>query len=224
MTDDRLTTAIARAERREVSVRAILLGNGPRFARDAIGPVVVFYLGWKTFGLVTGIVAATAVTTAAFIWERRHARTGLGASIGLAIALVQAVTGLASGSAKWYFAPQVIGNTLGGLVFLGSVMIGRPLAGVFASESYPFPPEVKASSTFARVFGRISLVWAAYLLARGALRLAMLVYTSVEAFLVVSIATGIPLSAAVMAWSFWYGVRGLRHRSPSAPPVRSGTS
>ena len=224
MTDDRLTTAIARAERHEVSVRAILLGNGPRFARDAIGPVVVFYLGWKTFGLVTGIVAATAVTTAAFIWERRHARTGLGASIGLAIALVQAVTGLASGSAKWYFAPQVIGNTLGGLVFLGSVMIGRPLAGVFASESYPFPPEVKASSTFARVFGRISLVWAAYLLARGALRLAMLVYTSVEAFLVVSIATGIPLSAAVMAWSFWYGVRGLRHRSPSAPPVRSGTS
>ena len=224
MTDDGLTTAIARAERQEVSVRAILLGNGPRFARDAIGPVVVFYLGWKTFGLVTGIVAATAVTTAAFIWERRHARTGLGASIGLTIALVQAVTGLASGSAKWYFAPQVIGNTLGGLVFLGSVVIGRPLAGVFASESYPFPPEVKASSTFARVFGRISLVWAAYLLARGALRLAMLVYTSVEAFLVVSIATGIPLSAAVMAWSFWYGVRGFRHLSPSAPRARSGTS
>jgi len=224
VTDDRLTTAIARAERQEVSVRAILLGNGPRFAREAIAPVVVFYLGWKTFGLVTGVVAATVVTTAAFIWERRHARTGLGASIGLTIALVQAVTGLASGSAKWYFAPQVVANTLGGLVFLGSVMVGRPLAGVFASESYPFPPEVKASATFGRVFGRISLVWAAYLLGRGALRLAMLVYTSVEAFLVVSIATGIPLSAAVMAWSFWYGVRGFRHLSPSAPPARSGTS
>jgi hypothetical protein len=211
-------------ERQEVSVRAILLGNGPRFARDAIGPVVVFYLGWKTFGLVTGIVAATLVTTAAFVWERRQARTGLGASIGLTIALVQAFTGLASGSPQWYFAPQVIANGLGGLVFLGSVVIGRPLAGVFASESYPFPAEVKASSTFARVFGRISLVWAAYLLGRGALRLAMLVYTSVEAFLVVSIATGIPVSAAIMAWSFWYGVRGLRPLSPSAPRARSGTS
>jgi intracellular septation protein A len=224
VSDEPLSTVIARAEREQVSVRAILLGNGPRFARDAIGPVVVFYAGWKTLGLVTGIVAATVVTTAAFIWERRHARTGLGAGIGLTIALVQAFTGLASGSAKWYFAPQVIANTLGGLVFLGSVVIGRPLAGVFASESYPFPPEVKASSTFVRVFGRISLVWAAYLLGRGALRLVMLVYTSVEAFLVVSIATGIPLSAAIMAWSFWYGVRGFRHLSPSAPPSRSGTS
>lgn len=193
-----------------VSLRAVLLDNGPRFIRDAVGPVLVFYLGWKTLGLVVGILAATALTTGTFIWERRHGRTGLGASIGLTIALVQAVTGLLSGSARWYFAPAVIANTLGGLVFLGSVLIGRPLAAVFATESYPFPPEVKASATFRRIFGRISLVWAVYLLGRGVLRLLMLVYTSVEAFLVVSVATGLPLSGAIVAWSFWYAVRGFR--------------
>jgi intracellular septation protein A len=197
------------------SLRVVLVENGPRFLRDAVGPVLVFYVGWKMFGLVVGIVAATVVTAAAFVWERRHARTGLGASIGLAIALVQAVTGLLSGSARWYFAPAVIANTLGGLVFLGSVVIGRPLAGVFATESYPFPPEVKASATFRRVFGRISLVWAAYLIGRGALRLLLLLYTSVEAFLVVSVISGIPLSAALMTWSFWYSVRGF------PPPPRT---
>jgi uncharacterized protein DUF3159 len=193
-----------------VSLRAVLADNGPRLLRDAVGPVLVFYVGWKTLGLVVGIFGATAVTTASFIWERRHGRTGLGASIGFTIALVQAVTGLLSGSARWYFAPGVIANTLGGLVFLGSVVIGRPLAAVFASESYPFPPELKASRPFRRVFGRISLVWAAYLLGRGVLRLSMLVYTSIEAFLVVSVLSGIPLSAALMTWSFWYAVRGLR--------------
>ncbi len=192
------------------SLRALLVANGPRLLRDAVGPVLVFYVGWKTLGLVVGILAATAVTTAAFVWERRHARTGLGASIGLTIALVQAVSGLLSGSARWYFAPAVIANAVGGLVFLGSVVIGRPLAAVFALESYAFPPEVKASATFRRVFGRISLVWAAYLLGRGALRLLMLVSTSVEAFLVVSVATGLPLSGAIVGWSFWYAVRGLR--------------
>jgi len=196
------------------SLRTVLVDNGPRFLRDAVGPVLVFYVGWKTLGLVAGIAGATAVTTASFIWERRHGRTGLGASIGFTIALVQAVTGLLSGSARWYFAPGVIANTLGGVIFLGSVLIGRPLAGVFATESYPFPPEVKASPPFQRVFGRISLVWAAYLLGRGVLRLVMLVYTSVEAFLVVSVLSGIPLSAALMTWSFWYAVRGFR------PPVR----
>jgi intracellular septation protein A len=195
-------------------LRKLLRDNGPRLLRDAVGPVVVFYVGWKTLGLVVGIVAATAVTTAAFIWERRHARTGLGASIGFSIALVQAATGLLSGSARWYFAPGVIANTLGGLVFLGSVVIGRPLAGVFALESYPFPPEVKTSAPFRRVFGRISLAWAAYLLGRGALRLVMLVYTSVEAFLIVSVLSGIPLSAALTTWSFWYAVRGFRPPPP----------
>lgn len=210
MADDGLTAAIARAEREQVTVRALLLGNGPRFARDAAGPVIVFYVVWKTLGLVAGIVAATALTVGAFVWERRHARTGVGAGIGLSIALAQAVSGLLSGSARWYFAPGVIVNTLGGLVFLGSVLVGRPLAGVFAAESYPFPPEIKASERFRRVFGRISLVWAAYMLGRGALRLAMLFGTSVEAFLVVSVASGFPLSAALMAWSFWYGVRGFR--------------
>jgi hypothetical protein len=192
------------------SLRTVLSANGPRLIRDAVGPVLVFYVGWKTLGLVVGIVAATALTTATFIWERRHGRTGIGASIGLTIAVVQAVTGLLSGSARWYFAPAVVANTLGGFVFLGSVMIGRPLAAVFATESYPFPPEVKASASFRRTFGRISLVWAVYLLARGVLRLLMLVYTSVEAFLVVSIATGLPLSAAIVTWSFWYAVRGVR--------------
>ena len=199
---------------RNLSLRGVLLDNGPRLIRDAVGPVLVFYVGWKTLGLVVGILAATALTTGTFIWERRHGRTGIGASIGLTIAIVQAATGLLSGSARWYFAPAVIANTLGGVVFLGSVVMGRPLAAVFATESYPFPPEVKASAGFRRVFGRISLVWAVYLLGRGVLRLVMLVYSSVEAFLIVSIATGLPLSGVIVAWSFWYAVRGVR-ASPS---------
>ena len=37
MPDDDLTTAITQAERRQVSIRALLLGTGPRFARNAIG-------------------------------------------------------------------------------------------------------------------------------------------------------------------------------------------
>jgi hypothetical protein len=54
------------------------------------------------------------------------------------------------------------------------------------------------------------LVWAAFLLARGALRLVMLVAGSVDAFIVVNIVTGIPFTAAIMAWSIRYGVRGFQ--------------
>ena len=212
MTDDGPGLGMTRLRYEPASLRTLLTGNGPRLLRDAVGPVAVFYLGWKTLGLVAGILGATAVTTAAFAWERRRGRTGLGAGIGLFVALVQALSGLLSGSARWYFVPAVAANAVGGLAFLGSVVVERPLAGVFAAESYPFPPEVRASSTFRRVFTRISLVWAAYFLSRAALRLVLLVSTSIEAFLLVSVATGVPLTAAITTWSFWYAVRAFRRR------------
>jgi intracellular septation protein A len=215
-----LTEAIGQEGRRQVSVRALLFGTGPRFARDAFGPVAVFYVGWKLVGLSTGVVAATAMSVAAYLWERRQARTGLTAAMGLAIALVQALVGLLAGSAKWYFAPPVIVNAAYGIAFLTSVLIGRPLAGVFASETYPFPPQVKTSMTYRRVFSRVSLAWAGYLLARSALRLVALTRVSVEGFILVNIVTGVPLTALLMAWSVWYGVRGFRRSEEWGPYLR----
>jgi hypothetical protein len=220
MPDDSLSTAIAQAERQQVSVRALLLGSGPRFARDAMGPVAAFYLGWKFANLTTGIVMATVVTVAAYIWERRQGRSGLAAAIGLSIALIQALVGLVSGSAKWYFVPPLIANTGYGLAFLVSVLIGRPLAGVFASDTYPFPPAVKGSDTFRRIFSRVSMVWAVYLLSRSALRIIALMHLGVEAFIVINVVTGLPFTAAIMAWSIWYGVRGFRRSDEWGPFLR----
>jgi len=84
------------------------------------------------------------------------------------------------------------------------------LAGVFAEEVYPFPPEVKESATFLRIFSRISLVWGVYQLLRSALRLLVLLTGEIEAFLVVNLVTGVPLIAGLMSWSIWYGLRGFR--------------
>jgi hypothetical protein len=193
-----------------VSAAALLLGTGPRFARDALGPLVVFYLGWKLVGLTAGILGATVLALVAYAWERRQARSGLPAAIGLSIAGVQAVAGLASGSPIAYFAPPVIANVLYGLAFLVSIAVGRPLAGIFVRETYPFPSEVRASSTFRQVFSRVSLVWGVCLLLRGAIRLLALSWRNVDLFILINIATGIPFTAALMAWSLGYSVRGFQ--------------
>src|SRR5205814_6736963 len=124
--------------------------------------------------LTAAIIAATTLALAIFAWERRRARTGLGAAVGLTIALTQAVAGLATGSAVAYFVPPIVFNALYGLAFIVSVVVGRPLAGVFAQETYAFPEAVKASTTFRRVFSRVSLAWGAYLLIRSAVRLVTL--------------------------------------------------
>jgi intracellular septation protein A len=204
-----------------VRVRDILLGSGPRFARDAMGPMLAFYVGWRFVGLAAGIVLATVAAAAASEWERRHDRSGLMARIGLVLALFQAVLGLMSGSERLYLAQPVIINGLYGLAFVGSVVLRRPLAGAFADEVYPFPDFVRSSETFRRVFGRVSLMWGVYLLGRSALRLATLQSSSVEAFLGVNFITGMPLTALLLAASIWYGARGFRESEEWGPAIKA---
>ncbi len=190
-----------------VTLGALLLGSGPRFARDALGPVLAFYAGWKLVGLVTGVAAATLVAVAAFVWQRRNAGSGIMPAVGLGIAGVQAASGLATGSASAFFAPGVVAGGLYGGAFIVSVALGRPLAGVFAREIYPFPRPVQESALFRRTFAIVSLVWGSYMLLRSALRLAVLSWSSVDLFVGVSVVTGVPITLMLMSWSFWYPLR-----------------
>ena len=191
-----------------VSLRGMLLGSGPRFARDAFGPVLVFYVMWKVGGLAAGVISATVVALAAWWWERSRERPGLMARISLALVIIQAVIGLVADDAKVYLAQPVLVSGIYGLVFLGSALVGRPLAGAFADEVYPFPPEVRASKTFRTVFGRISLAWGGFLLLRSVLRMVTLSSLSIDGFVAINFLTGPPLTAGLIAWSMWYGRRG----------------
>lgn len=191
------------------SARAILFGSGPRFARDAFGPVLAFYVGWKLVGLALGIGLASVAALLSYRYERRRERPGIIARMALVFIVLQALIGLASHSAKIYLAQPVLANGAFGLAFLISVLVRRPLAGMFAREMYNFPPEVRSSATFATVYSRISTAWGIYLLLRSAMRLVSL-SMSVERYLVVNLATGLPLTAAMISWSVWYSVRMFR--------------
>jgi intracellular septation protein A len=121
--------------------------------------------------------------------------------------------GLLSRSAVGYFAPPIAANAIYGLAFLGSVAIGRPLAGLLAVESYPVTADLRARPAFRRAFARISIVWGVYLLARSVLRLVVLLEFSVDVYVAVNVATAAPIVIVLMAWSFWYGLRAIRYAS-----------
>ena len=194
----------------DISVRGILLGSGPRFARDTFGPVLAFWLGWKLGGLVAGIALSTVVALGAWAYERRQSRPGLMARLTLAVVIFQAVLGLASNSEVAFLAPQVLVNLAWGVAFIVSALVGRPLTGVFAAEMVDMPPEVRASATYRRVFGRISAAWGAYMVLRSGVRFALLAWVGVDAFVASNLLTGAPVMAVLMTWSIWYGTRGFR--------------
>lgn len=202
-----------------MTVRAILLGSGPRFARDGFGPVLAFYLGWKLVGLAVGIALATGVAVLAHRAARREERTGALAKLALGFVFVQAAIGLASGSARAYLAQPVLLSAVLGIAFFVSAFTRRPIIGIFAEETYPFPPEVRQSDTFRRIFARASIVWGVYQVVRAGIRLAVLTQASVDAYVVINFATGIPMISAMFAWTTWYAVRGFRRSEEWGPAI-----
>jgi len=198
----------------DVNARTILRNGGPRMAANAGAPILFFYAGWKLSGLLLGVAMATTVGVGAYLYERHRERPGLIARLALLFVFIQGTIGLAFGSAKVYLAQPVILNGLLGLVFLISTLRGRPFAGEFAEELYPFSAEMKASATFKRAFSQVSLTWAVYLLLRTVIR-AFMLQGSVDAFVAVNVATGFPIMTGLMVWSVWHVTRAFRRSEES---------
>jgi hypothetical protein len=186
----------------------LLLRRGlPQFAVEGFVPVLVFYGLWRSAGLGAAVVASTVLSLAIAAWQVRHGRQGGLAVVTALFVVVQALVALAAHSATVYLAQPVVLSAVWGLVYIGSVVVDRPLVGVFASAWYPFPPWFQASAPYRREFGLQSLVWAAYCLGRAALRLYVLLHSGVGGFVVISFVTGTPVLAALVFWGLWHARR-----------------
>jgi len=186
----------------------LLVARGvPQFAAEALLPVAAFYAAWRVYGLGVGIGVSTVVSVGlALVLIRIGRDVGLVAA-GAAFVLIQAAVGLASGSATVYLAQPVVLSALWGVAYVVSVVVGRPLIGIFACAWYPFPAWFRASAPFRREFGLQSLVWAVYCFARAGLRLVLLLHAGIGAFVFVSFVTGTPVIVALVAWGLWHARR-----------------
>lgn len=194
-----------------------LLGRGlPQFAGETVAPVLVFYAVWKMWGLAPAIAASTVVYLALAAWLLRRGHELTLVAVGAAFIVIQALVGLASHSATVYLAQPVVLSALWGFAFFVSIAIGRPLVGVFAGVWYPFPPWFRASAPYRREFGMQSFVWGLFCLVRAGLRLWTLLDSGVGGFVVVSIVTGTPLLAGLVAWGIWHARRTFSRLDASA--------
>jgi hypothetical protein len=188
----------------EPSWRFIARRGLPQFALEAVLPLVVFYGAWRAWGLSGGVVASTCASLLLVAWlVRRGEPVGL-VAVGALAVVIQAAVALASHSATVYLAQPVVLSGLWSVAYAGSVAVRRPVVGLFACAWYPFPRWFRESPPFRREFAMQSLVWAAYCLARAVLRLVVLLEDGVGGFVAVSLVTGAPFLAALVAWGVWH--------------------
>ena len=199
----------------------VLMTGLPGFLREGFLPLGAFYVALKLEGLAAGIVASALVSLLIYLYERRAGRDALLVRLSLGFVAVQSIIGLAADSTIVYLAQPVLLAAAWGVAFLVSVPLGRPLAGALARAWYPFPPWLRETPAFKRVYGIQSFVWGAYFLTRSGIRLAVLLNGSLESFLLVTLLTGTPAMLLLLAWSIRYSIRGLVDVEPPADTLRA---
>ena len=200
----------------KIDLKSMLRDIGPRFARDAFGPALVFYVAWQALGLTIGIVIASL--TSILLWWLNHRRgvQGILPRISIAVVFIQAAVGLISGSAEWYLVQPALVGCLVGIGFMVSAVVGHPVGALIAADLYTVPASVRESPDFRHAFRLVTMVWAVYLTGRAVLRILVLAATDVEVFLVFTAVSGAPVMVALITWSGWYAHRVMSRDASSA--------
>lgn len=130
--------------------------------------------------------------------------------ISVGFIVLRGAAGIVSRSDAVYFGPGIANNFIVGGVFVGSVLIGKPIVGLIAPMFYPFTDEAKRHPLYLKVCNQLSLLWGIYTLLMGAFQWWLLVSATTNQFVAVRALIGWPTSIALMAFSFWYPRRELR--------------
>lgn len=195
------------------SVGMVLREASPRLARDALGPLVIFFAGWKLIDLTVGIGLAALFGAAVFLYERRKGRRAMVVRLALLLVVIRASIGLSSGSATVYLAQEIGIDALLGCAVLTSLAIGRPFASWFVSEIVSLPQEMVQSEAFNGALRTVTVVWGVYFLARALVRLIAVMTLSTDGYALVIALSDAPFLIGLLAWSVYHTASVLR-RSP----------
>jgi uncharacterized membrane protein len=176
----------------------------PHVLEATLIPLGLFYGGLGLFGLWGALLAALAWSYTSLL-RRLVARRRVPGILLLGIIGLTARTVLAlvTGSAFLYFLQPTLGTALVATVFIGSVVLGRPLAMRLAADFVPLPEALLAHAGVRRFFRRISLLWAGVFLANAGISLWLLVSQSLSTFLWTRTVVSIALTGGAVAISTW---------------------
>jgi intracellular septation protein A len=166
--------------------RAVVRRSRWHLIEATLLPTALFYCTLTIIGLGAAFVAAIAWTYAAVVCRlamRRPIPPLL--VLGVIGITVRTVLATASGSSFIYFLQPVLGGAVMGCVFLGSILVGRPLVSRLALEFWPLTTEQVEHVEVARLLRRLTYFWAGVNLTIAATTLLLLVSLPLATFVAI---------------------------------------
>ncbi|HTX48422.1 MAG TPA: VC0807 family protein [Caulobacteraceae bacterium] len=229
-------------------VRRNGLGIGVEVLVNGVAPWAIYTLEHKSLGDVGALLASSippiAWSLLEFLRRRRVDAISILALAGIALSLIAFI---GTGGAKFLQLRETLVGGVVGLMFLGSVLIRRPLIYYLALASTLRRDAAGAEELkglrgnvyFERTMTTMTLAWGLGLLAHTSVNVALVFALSIQTYLAVAPIGGYAFAGLMVGWTFWYVRRaraaGAARRaaaqadqsasdSPSAQPVTGAAS
>ena len=164
----------------------------PYLVEATIIPTALFYvllvLGDMRWALAGALIWSYGAVVRRVVGDRPVPALLILATLGIT---VRTIVYLLSSNDFVYFVQPILRTTLTGLMFAGSVAVGRPLIARFANDFCPLSPDVRVRPGILRLFKRLTILWAFVNVVAAASSLVLLLTVPVSVFVV---------TAAVSAW------------------------
>jgi len=191
-----VTDSGAVAHCRRSILRAVIRRSGPHVIEASVIPAVLFYGCLVGVGLHAAYLGVLAWSYGVFAVRVARGRpvppllvlTMIGISVRTVVAII-------AGSPFVYFVQPVLSTVAMSLVFLGSVVIGRPLIASLASEFWPLTSEDVSSPAVSRLFRNLTVLWAGINLATAVTTMVLLMVLPLAAFVAVKQVAGLGITA-----------------------------
>lgn len=187
-----------------------------QFILGALVPISLFYVFHRFEQPLAGALLAIgwSISLLGFTYWRSR-RIELFPGLAIPIIAIELVGTLITRNPAFYLASAAIENSLWGLVFLGSILISRPLIQVFAELLNPglgsqeFLEQLKLSPQLYRsAWQIITAAWGFVALSKAIILVFSQLWMPIETFLIVRTASGIPVMVLMLFLSYrfpeWY--------------------
>lgn len=190
------------------SVRQLVGHTSGHLVEAAIIPALTFYAVLRLVDLRWALVA-TLLWAYAVIGVRITRRARVSGLLILSAVLVTARTGIAfaANSSFVYFLQPSLANFAIALLFLASLVPGRPLTRRLADDFCMLPSSLDRRPRCTQFFTRLTLLWAFVCAANGAATLILLLHDSLGTFLALRPVVSYGLVAAAIVLSYaWFRI------------------
>lgn len=178
---------------------AVLRRSFPRLLEASLIPSLLFYLGLVLINAGAAMIAVICWSYGAVV-RRLVNRQAIPAVLLLAIAGLTVRTALAllSGSEVIYFLQPIATTVVVAALFMGSLLVGRPLVARLAGDFCPLSPDVLTRPAVARLFTGLTVLWAGVYVASAVMTLTLLTTMPLAAFVATKTVVSLVITGAAV--------------------------